>query len=178
MKTSVKFTPTASTASTVAVQHWPETSGWSTSTSRIAQWSMSTSNKAQSGRRRPVEKRQDGRHRPVEKQTSVWSTSTSWKCQWSTLTSRIAQKRQWSTVNGQRSTSQGWRFHHPLYFCQFFFWGSLNIFCTYILMKRDISSNLFLFCQIWGFMCKYKSINNLRSRRSNNILNICTVIIK
>ena len=42
MKTSVKWT---STASTVDVQRRPETSGWSTSTSRIAQWSTSTSRK-------------------------------------------------------------------------------------------------------------------------------------
>ena len=42
--------------------------------------------------------------------------------------------------------------------------------CMYILMKRDMSARLFLLCQICGFMCNYKSINNQRSRRSETIL--------
>ena len=50
MKTSVKWTSTASTASTVDVQRRPE---------------------ELCGRRRPVEKRQDGRRRPVEKLSLV-----------------------------------------------------------------------------------------------------------
>ena len=42
--------------------------------------------------------------------------------------------------------------------------------CMYILMKRDMSARLFLLCQICGFMCNYKSINNQRSRRSKTII--------
>ena len=41
----------------------------------------------------------------------------------------------------------------------------------YILMKRDMRAKLFFFCQICGFMCSYKSINNQRSWRSKIFLN-------
>ena len=45
-------------------------------------------------------------------------------------------------------------------------------------MKRDMTARLFLLCQITGFMCNYKSVNNRRSQRLKTILSIRTNINK
>ena len=91
MKTSVKWT------STVDVQRRPETSGWSTSTSRIPQWLTSTSRKAQSGRCRPVEKLSlvGG---PVVKAQSGWR--------------RQVENVRMVCVRRSMLSTTGWRFHH------------------------------------------------------------------
>ena len=44
-------------------------------------------------------------------------------------------------------------------------------------MKRDMSDKLFILCQICGFKCNYKSINNRRSQRTKTILKIRTIIL-
>ena len=46
-----------------------------------------------------------------------------------------------------------WLFRHI--FCLVFKWS----FCMSILMKRDMCTRIFLLCQIWGFMCNYKSFS-------------------
>ena len=68
MKTSVKWT---STASTVDIQRQPETSGCRRRPVENVSGRLRPVEKHQDGRRQPVEKRQDCRHRPVEQLSLV-----------------------------------------------------------------------------------------------------------